>query len=129
MFANWLQRSRENLTRDVVSSLKTELSDLVESSQGSSGVDDGSVLQLVARVDALEGRFEELRLMCLRHLQSASQRLAKAEQLQEPGDDDPSEQIEMPMPAAEVGNGAAVPESDLDLAYRLVREAGEDPMM
>lgn len=84
---------------------------------------------LILRLESLEGRFEELRGQCLRHLQSASQRLKLAERKEEELED----AGEMPVPP----NGSQItlpipedaePVSDLEWARREMMRRGETPV-
>jgi hypothetical protein len=84
-------------------------------------------IQLVERVDSLENRFEELRGTVLRHLQSASQRLKKVQDLSDDLDDEQPQTLPIPFdqgPEAEVSG----PENDLAWAADQMRKNGISPI-
>jgi len=92
---------------------------------------DPTSIQLVERVDSLENRFEELRGTVLRHLQSASQRLKRQQDLQDdieeeqpptlPIQFDPQENME--------NDDSHSPSDDLQWAIAQMRKRGEQPIV
>jgi len=86
---------------------------------------------VVERMESLENRFEELRGMCLRHVQSASQRLKRAEDLTEEREfngDPPSEISEAPPMHSE--NGVSDDEiSDLQWGVQQLRARGQSAII
>lgn len=79
---------------------------------------------LLERLDSLENRFEELRGTCLRHLQSASQRLKLVEQKEEQIEDEGGVTPQLPNIQTE-----SAEESDLEYASRLLRGQGVQPLL
>ena len=80
---------------------------------------------LVERLDSLENRFEELRGTCLRHLQSASQRLKLAESKEDDLEGTNGVAPLLPLPNA-------TPEKQmtpLEYAAQALRDRGESPIL
>lgn len=127
----WFRGRRDSALNDVAAEMRN-LRDLLETR--SALQDNGATQQtadsdLVLRLESLEGRFEELRGQCLRHLQMASQRLKLAERKEEEMED-----------AGELepgGNGAQMtfpmqpepePQDDMEWARAQLRARGETPI-
>ena len=92
---------------------------------------DPTSIQLVERVDSLENRFEELRGTVLRHLQSASQRLKRQQDLQDDIEEEQPSTLPIQFDAAEnpendVTNG---PADDLQWAISQMRKRGESAII
>lgn len=127
----WFRRKRDSALNDVATELKT-LRDFLETSMRVAdqvAAPSPSESDLVLRIESLEGRFEELRGQCLRHLQSASQRLKLAERKEEELED------EGQLPAPLNGNQLQLPVaeqpeelSELDWARRQLLARGETPV-
>jgi len=86
----------------------------------------GSLGQLKNQVDELEMRFETLKTQCLRHLQSASQRLKRAQELEEI--DEPEENRPAAELPAELQNQEAEEQSDFAWAEQQLRAQGIQPI-
>lgn len=119
------QRKRDPILTDLLAELKA-IRDLKETQSEPNSLQFGSDAVLL-RLESLEGRFEELRGQCLRHLQSASQRLKLAERKEEelegevdlaPGNG----QMPLPLPQQEA------PISDMEWARRELFKRGELPV-
>lgn len=125
----WRFKKRQDgsITTDLI----TEMRLLRESVQPAPEAVTDSVVtpgEVLERLDTLENRFEELRGTCLRHLQSASQRLKLAERKEEAMELDEDSQPLMPLasPLAPSDNGVETP---LQAAARKVRASGEQAII
>jgi hypothetical protein len=127
----WFRGKGDSALNDVAGELKT-LRDLLETQvrlQDQVAPPLASESDYVLRLESLEGRFEELRGQCLRHLQSASQRLKLAERKEEELEDAgelpaPFNGNQMQLPVEEVEEAV----SDLDWARRQLLSVGETPV-
>lgn len=92
---------------------------------------DPTSIQLVERVDSLENRFEELRGTVLRHLQSASQRLKRQQDLQDDVEEEAPTTVPIQYDPPENGEVGDVnsPESDLKWAVEQMRKRGEQAII
>ena len=118
----------------IISDVVTELRALREAfaSETAPESDSGPTsIQLVERMDSLENRFEELRGTCLRHLQSASQRMKRAEDLADIMDDDAPDSQPVPVPLVTPNGQPEQPEGEDDLrwAQEMIRARGTDPIV
>jgi len=79
----WLKGRKPDPVIGEIASALRDLKDAFEAPLAVTPEPEETSLGLVERLDSLENRFEELRGTCLRHLQSASQRLKLAERKEE----------------------------------------------
>ena len=122
-------RKPDPLLSDVVSTL-AHLSQAIEGLRPAAEESAPTSLGLAERQDSLENRFEELRGTCLRHLQSASQRLARADQLHEEMEDEGELPTTVPVQheipqEPDPANGM----SDLEFVKEKIRAGGGMPII
>lgn len=126
----WKRKQKPDpLLSEVVSTL-SHLSQAIEGLRPVQEESAPTSLGLAERQDSLENRFEELRGTCLRHLQSASQRLARADQLHEEMEDEgelpTTVPIQQPIPEEhDPVNGL----SDLEFVKEKIRAGGGQPII
>jgi hypothetical protein len=122
---NWLKREVQQ--DPVQGAILDKLAELTQVLAPSEDLNETSpkVSDLSERVDALELRYETLKKECLRYLQHGSQRLKKAEEIEEDWNDDRPETVPLtpPEPVPEE------PVDALDHAMSLLRNAGETPII
>tara|TARA_B100001123_G_C15324682_1_gene1029111 strand:+ start:2406 stop:2657 length:252 start_codon:yes stop_codon:yes gene_type:complete len=83
-------------------------------------------------MESLENRFEELRGMCLRHVQSASQRLKRAEDLHGERELNGEDMVGAPVPPPPPDSNGVAPEddiSDLQWGVQQLRARGESAII
>jgi hypothetical protein len=125
---NWFGfGKKDSFSSELVTELRA-LRESIEADPVEMPDSDSTPLQLLERLDSLENRFEELRGMCLRQLQSASQRLKLAERKEESFEDEPTPTVQpAQFPAREMAQPD--PTSDLEWAAAQIRARGEQPIL
>ena len=127
----WLgSRKPDPIITDVVTELRA-LREAFASETAPEAASGPTSIQLVERMDSLENRFEELRGTCLRHLQSASQRMKRAEDLADIIDDDAPDSQPVTVPLVTPNGQPEQPEGEDDLrwAQEMIRARGTDPIV
>lgn len=127
----FLQRQKSDpVTSDLVNALQAIHEKLDNISEPQEELPTTS-FAVVERMESLENRFEELRGMCLRHVQSASQRLKRAEEVsgeRELNGDGPIEAS--PIPPMPEENGVHDEEiSDLQWGVQQLRARGQSAVI
>lgn len=98
-------------------------------SKGDSGGTSEAEPDLRQRIDTIELRFEALRVECLRHVQSASQRLKLVERKEEQlGVDLEEDEPQMTLPAMPLGPDPEREETDFEYGLRRMKETGVDSL-
>ena len=126
------QRKSDSLVSDVASALRSLDERLDQISQPERDLPTTS-FAMVERMESLENRFEELRGMCLRHVQSASQRLKRAEDMHGErelnGEDMAVGAAIPPLPPETNGTAAEDEVSDLQWGVQQLRARGESAII
>lgn len=124
----WRQKTKNDSVLAEVATALRDVRDAIEAPPAPVEEPDSTSIQLVERLDSIENRFEELRGVCLRHLQSASQRLKLAEKKESDAEFDDDTPMQLPIPAP-VSDNATNDVTDLQWAAQKIRERGESAII